>query len=395
MNIFRVNKINFDKISVEEYDKIKDFIINFTPSNINEMNAILNIFVNISKKEGRNQELIDNFNKIISYASELSPGNITSIVKFWVNNNEFEKAYELLRDQELSLSANYYFLEALIINDYDLDFTETFMKELLIKFIFPDDKIITLLTLVLTDKMKSYIFDYITNRIIVPSNNLWDIIKQKYECHKSTLNNNHCNFCKQKLEYYKLNDYNRENLLDRIERYKFNRQEHIKNKIVELQKEWDKFISFIKSNTFDIIIDGANVGMYENKGNFAFSNLQKICNDLSNYKILLIIHIRHKSNMKYLPSNVTVYFTPKHMYDDLFWVYASVYYNILAISNDQLSDVKSLIEDEEKLLVFSDNMLCRLDKNLNIIFPKLPIQKNGDYIHIPKSDTLEILCFST
>jgi hypothetical protein len=181
--------------------------------------------------------------------------------------------------------------------------------------------------------------------------------------------------------------------MDKIERHKFDRQDNIKNKEKELEKIWIEYKKFIQKNRFDLIIDGANVGMFESRGNFNFENIKKICHSLPNYNILLIIHIRHKNIFTTLPSNITVYYTHKNMYDHLFWIYALVYYNILAISNDQLSDVKSLLHEEKYLLLLSDNMLCRLNKDISVNFPALPIQKNDGHIHIPNKDKNRIICY--
>jgi hypothetical protein len=210
---------------------------------------------------------------------------------------------------------------------------------------------------------------------------------------KTTLTDNICNNCHSKLNYFKLSDIARKEIMSKIERHKFDRQNNIKNKEEILEKSWIEYKKFIDKNKFDLIIDGANVGMFESKGNFNFENIKKICYSLSNYNILLIIHIRHKAMFGTLPSNITIYYTPKNMYDDLFWVYALVYYNILAISNDQLSDVKSLLHEEKYLLLLSDNMLCRLNKDISVNFPTLPIQKNETHIHIPNKDKNRIICY--
>jgi hypothetical protein len=388
-NIFKINRLDFDKISMDEYAIVRDFILNFVPKNIKEMNAILNVFVNMSKKVKNDEELIIKFKKIVDYASELSPGNITSIIKFWINNKEYDIAYKLLESSsELSLSANYYFLEA-IIND-NLEMAESFLEKLLLKYVFSEDKLVHLLDLKISIKMKELIFDYIINNIVVTSDKLWDKIEGGV---KTTLIDNTCNNCHSKLNYFKLNDIARKEIMTKIERHKFDRQNNIKNKEKVLEKTWKEYKKFIDKNKFDLIIDGANVGMFESRGNFNFENIKKVSQSLPNYNILLIIHIRHKEMFTSLPDNITIYYTPKNMYDDLFWIYALVYYNILAISNDQLSDVKSLLHEEKYLLLLSDNMLCRLNKDISVNFPTLPIQKNDRHIHIPNKDKKRIICY--
>ena len=146
--------------------------------------------------------------------------------------------------------------------------------------------------------------------------------------------------------------------------------------------KWEDFEKTLSENEYDIIIDGANVGYYNQNYQGAPTHVDylqihqmvEIIVKQYNKKPLLILHSRHLSDhvIRAVPpytydcldidsininepiiksTTITVkemiqswnnqkilYSTPKSFNDDWFWMYATIKYNIPVITNDEMRD---------------------------------------------------------
>ena len=126
---------------------------------------------------------------------------------------------------------------------------------------------------------------------------------------------------------------------------------------LKLFKKFKKWLYNTKN--INVIIDGANVGYFNNrpnKGNIInFKQIENIRKTLSKlgYNIIIILHQRHTQNMNesqknlynFWKNNNSLYCTPIGMNDDIFWLYASLYLSAYIITNDRMRDHKFNILD--------------------------------------------------
>jgi hypothetical protein len=138
---------------------------------------------------------------------------------------------------------------------------------------------------------------------------------------------------------------------------------HKKAKVIS--EKWELFKSWIQGDpvvpqcdaaaSYTILIDGANVGFYQQ--NFANATghvdylqidaMIKHCQHM-NRKPLVILHCRHLFP-DVLPANMLsvveswkkqklLYITPAKCNDDLFWMYAAMIFNCDVVTNDEMRD---------------------------------------------------------
>ena len=151
-----------------------------------------------------------------------------------------------------------------------------------------------------------------------------------------------------KLPGFSFTSSEKTNMLTRIETY-------VGNMVARSAKHhglFGKFIKKIKSYKYDIVIDSANVGFYNqgtNSGKIInFSQLIKFIDHLNTkkYKVLLILHSRHtqslnktrEKELEYIKSKVAYHiFTPHGMDDDWYWLYSVMSKNkCKVVTNDEL-----------------------------------------------------------
>ena len=137
------------------------------------------------------------------------------------------------------------------------------------------------------------------------------------------------------------------------------------NKAKIISEKWELFKSWIAgdavvphvdaANSYNILIDGANIGFYQQ--NFANATghvdylqidaMIKHCQQMGR-KPLVILHCRHLFP-DVLPANAVsvvddwkrqklLYITPAKCNDDLFWMYAAMIFNIDVVTNDEMRD---------------------------------------------------------
>lgn len=126
------------------------------------------------------------------------------------------------------------------------------------------------------------------------------------------------------------------------------------NKIVRNKgniQTFGKFKKFIKDFDYNIVLDGANIGFFnqgQNSGKVI--NFDQIMNFIdyvisNGYKPLLILHSRHFKNIndkykkivKSIIDSGCLFQTPSGMDDDIFWLYSSIYKpGSFLITNDEI-----------------------------------------------------------
>ena len=144
---------------------------------------------------------------------------------------------------------------------------------------------------------------------------------------------------------------------------------------------------------FNLIVDGANVGFFENGGNLKKIELRKILKvikllDKNIYKPCVVLHKRHKKLVenffnKDIPFNVI--YTPFGKDDDLISLYLAIKNNCMLISNDQYKNHAYLLNEQKE---FNKWYKCHVvNYNLQkLFFPSVfssCTQKNNNIWHIP------------
>lgn len=146
---------------------------------------------------------------------------------------------------------------------------------------------------------------------------------QVFKLNKSSV----CNNCGLKLNLFDITDSERKLFL-----------EIVANKI----KNISQFKSFLDRKNHDIVLDGANIAMFNNSP-FNLQKIEKVIKYFTHNskKVLVILHIsrkRKEHERLYKLKNVDFFYSPKQENDDLFWLYAAIYQNAMVVTNDQMSD---------------------------------------------------------
>lgn len=162
-------------------------------------------------------------------------------------------------------------------------------------------------------------------------------------------------------------------------------------------------IRFLQGKQYDVVIDGANVAMYNNSP-FNLQKLEKISKYFSDRgkKVLIILHIvrkrkRNTSLEKF--DGVDVFYSHKDENDDLFWLYAALSMKALLVTDDQMCDhlfkMFSKIGSHVYLKWVRANVVnfhfaqnVSPDRWLELTFPqkysdRLQVDKGSGYAHIP------------
>ena len=126
------------------------------------------------------------------------------------------------------------------------------------------------------------------------------------------------------------------------------------NKVVRNKgniQTFGKFKKFIKDFDYNIVLDGANIGFFnqgQNSGKVInFDQIMEFINYVKSkdYKPLLILHSRHFKNIndndkkivKSIMDSGCLFQTPSGMDDDIFWLYSSIYKpGAYLITNDEI-----------------------------------------------------------
>lgn len=132
-------------------------------------------------------------------------------------------------------------------------------------------------------------------------------------------------------------------------RQQFYIKDIIRHNIAGNRRQFIDFVRFIENNQcfldIDYIIDGANVGYYDQRpdlgGKLNYRNIDRVCKKLSGKKIIFLHEMHNKNNpfVKSWKAQNLVYFTPRGMNDDWFWLFLAIH-NLKSrvISNDKICD---------------------------------------------------------
>ena len=180
--------------------------------------------------------------------------------------------------------------------------------------------------------------------------------KFNYETIYASISNGECTCCNNVVPNNVISDNDRNNIMKRIsDKILYTTHRHDNGQIItkterqHITDKWTEFYQILTNNTFDLIIDGANLGYVNAKSNgeINIKFIQNTVRDIitkTNKKVLLIIHQRHTNKIKQLvfPTNILshlkIYTTPNNVNDDWFWLYASLYSKSFILTNDQSRD---------------------------------------------------------
>lgn len=152
-------------------------------------------------------------------------------------------------------------------------------------------------------------------------------------------------------------------------------------------KLFKKFKQWLHINShIDIVIDGANVGYFNNrpnKGNsINFKQIDNVRTELTKMgnNVVIILHKRHTKEMTKFQNmlynnwikNNQVYITPVGINDDIFWLYTSLYSSAYIITNDRMRDHHFNI-DYNKIVKWKKKNIINYEiqkKSPKLFFPK-------------------------
>ena len=161
---------------------------------------------------------------------------------------------------------------------------------------------------------------------------------------------------------------------------------------------------FLERKSYDVVIDGANVAMY-NASPFNWKKLEKVAEYFQrlNKRVLIILHIARKRKRKNDSSiekfkNVDIFYSHKGQNDDLFWLYAALSQSAMVVTDDRMSDhlyqMFSKVGEhifrkwiKANIIHFEFQQNVSAENWLKIDLPKdysNRIQLDGNFLHIPK-----------
>ena len=188
---------------------------------------------------------------------------------------------------------------------------------------------------------------------------------------------------------------------------------------IKRKSQWDHFCDFLSQvGPLDVVIDGANVGHYEQNFSQApkhidYNQIDWIVRNLrkTGKKVLLVLHERHFSHdmmpdkyrpmEKYWESEKILYKTPRGMNDDWFWLHAAYAYRTLVVTNDEMRDhhfqmlaPKTFLRWKERYHIhfdfggweWSENEGGRRQRKVKLDYPKAysrRIQRVGHGLAVP------------
>ena len=247
-------------------------------------------------------------------------------------------------------------------------------------------------------KLKTYIHKYYLKFGII----LLEFFNIIHDLEEVTINKSCCSKCNEVLCVDSLNRDDILTFLSNIE-IKYNMQKF---------KQWIR-----KNNSYNVIIDGANVGYYNQRpdlgGTLNVSQIDKIYeyyNSLQK-KVLIFLHRKHivtleknDSIYKKWKKTKSIYFTPFKSNDDIYWLYYFLHSKIdtkcsLLITNDNMSDHIFQLLDREQFSRLKNSTILNYDfVNSDLVITSSieyseVYQENGDHVHIPFVTNDKILWF--
>ncbi len=210
--------------------------------------------------------------------------------------------------------------------------------------------------------------------------------KFNYDIIYGNVHNGKCSCCNNYVPNNVISDIDRLNIMKRIsEKILSTTHRHDNGQLISKSErqniinKWTEFDNILKTNNFDLIVDGANLGYVSSKG-IGDINIKFIQNSIrdiitkTNKKVLLILHQRHTQKIKQLnfppsvSSNLRIYTTPNNVNDDWFWLYASIYSKSFILTNDQSRDHGCMVAYQNEIKKWTQNYQIPI----NIIDASIP-----------------------
>ena len=326
----------------------------------------------------------------------------------------------------IDIKENTYKKLNMIINMFDgNDFKEIIPKNERNIIEIPNSIIKDIMMMAMTSQSDDNDFiNVLVQNITNPTNELISALKVYFtkldvEFMYSTINNGNCSCCNKLISNNVISPDDRQNILKRISSKILSISHRHDNGALICQSErksiidkWYEFERLTKSNKFDIVIDGANLGYITTKGSndlnikIIQSSIYNIVST-TNKKVLLIMHQRHIGKIRQLnfgnfAANVKIYTTPNNVNDDWFWLYASIYCKCYILTNDQSRDHGCMVSYQNEikkwlqhyqLKLSSDNMINIAEINTKETVYSPGIYYSDDIMHIiPIAKHNKIIC---
>lgn len=141
---------------------------------------------------------------------------------------------------------------------------------------------------------------------------------------------------------------------------------------------------------YNVVIDGANVGFFENHGNTQAINVQQINKVLrmlpSSFQPIVVLHKRHTRHFRSIKAQVVQ--SPGGKNDDLYWLALVLANDCLVVTNDEMKDHAWAALKQKEFQRWKSIHVIRFT-NSSLLMPSpytRCIQKAGGNWHYPTTD---------
>jgi len=258
----------------------------------------------------------------------LQEGNKVSIIQIMCHLGRSHEAYEYLHKNGINrLGAYIPIIYSFLENRY-FDKVIRLRDELLNKNIaLKQDNYFTVMTVLLENRQFDYFdifLDDFRKTRNTPELELWKLIHKRFQSSKivSISKNGNCPNCNTILEKIDCPE-SRKIICSTIEKKIRNRE------------EWKLFCSRLKN--FTHIVDGANIGRFDNHGNLEidYKKIIFVSKQIKSNGVLIVLHENHNLAIKrLLKLGYNVQIVPKGHDDDWFTLYAALKLDCQIVSND-------------------------------------------------------------
>ena len=362
-----MNKLVFNISNVDKLFEIYNLVFNsFDVSYINEsllstfIRKYSDLFYEINNSDiflkSFNTNLESLFELLKLYNFKIKQRNISPMILFYLNSNNFEKItkYYTISKHNLIILMNSDYIH--IIN-YAIKHN---YKSLLQEILYDISKIFENIPDILCSKLKSL------EKVIVDKNGSVNKVNK--------VNKNNSNYKNLRLGNYIINSVDKQFLLDLFSKLI---NEKIKN------NSFKEYCKYLKKNQPKIILDAANIGYMNNSKNSTNMNFTRIDQAYSFYKnknlnVSIILHKRHFNNInnyeqriidKWIAHN-SLFKTPYNIDDDLFWLYGCLLNEgCYFVTNDKLKNhYFQIMQKREEQINISPFLFWYNDYNITYSF---------------------------
>ena len=393
--------------SITIYESYKNF--NLSEKRIEELYNIYLSLINSNFDKFSSEFKLKFYVNLFSYRFKLE-STYSQIVKFLTLNKKLDESIEFLN----KFKENNILIKRRTIQHIILIANKTNQTRLLTKILdiikcnnigLEYSEYSNLLSLAkLNPKIYDQIFDNMSINII--SDSILSSLKIRYNKHNIVncrIIDQHCSNCNSKLKSIVLTKIESSQLLNELHSFVQSFKHH---------QLFDKYIKRISNNNVSVLIDGANIGYYNQRpdlgGRLSFKQIDIMVNYFIKLgkKPLVFLNKRHLNDtVSYLENQIInswkrldiLYITPKGLNDDWYWLYFSIKLmdhidDSLLITNDNMCDHIFKIFNTELFNKWKERVLVNYHFKGNIPILDLPsrysIKKQiiNNFIHIPYSD---------